>query len=399
MTRKEIREQVEAWHGAAYEDAEWDDEWAKEEVTLSRIRTRAELQRAFRDGFLPKPKVLRRPSTSRSVPTPRVDLSSDLGKPIGAYAHALACVAGTDGSVQSFRASTIGNRLLTAEEAYAFVESPLLQCFPLRKIREANVSLVNHSATIERRVEERGPQPMSRRYEVRVSVEPSGVVLETEYLTLPQSQYREGVLHRMTASVIGASWFRTKNGAELLETWPGSVLQSLSDLAAELCQTYSWHPVDAAWFVLTGETPGVDPIKSEFRFSRSDYLELTTITLHIAPWVPAKYVERAYRDIQKQMAPSTPEKYHERDDRTLAVFRFVMQRAPHLLFVKGRSIFPNEYQAPEKPSWNDLLREWNLANPDSAYEGEHMGFSQAFTRWRDFLFPDFSKWAKGDTQQ
>jgi hypothetical protein len=106
--------------------------------------------------------------------------------------------------------------------------------------------------------------------------------------------------------------------------------QTLEDLSRWLLTLYPWPLRDAAWFVLTDESPEVEPLKVQ-RNADSGAVRLT-----FEPWISEDTIRRAYRSLQ--LGDNRP-----LEEKSLALFRFV-----------------TEYTEPgKKPKWAELTRRWN----------------------------------------
>ena len=102
--------------------------------------------------------------------------------------------------------------------------------------------------------------------------------------------------------------------------WPGSVLDTLLRVCSALSNQYPWDKTQAAWFVLTGITPLIFPIKAEYReqidptwaqqlreeVARAGWSDeqligipdSAEIKLTIEPWVSPDRVREVYQDIR-----------------------------------------------------------------------------------------------------
>jgi len=142
-------------------------------------------------------------------------------------------------------------------------------------------------------------------------------------------------------------------------------MEKLHRLARKLAKTYRWREGDALWFVLTGSTPEVSPLRAVVSVSESvqDYHPNTVrIVLESDVWVDAKEIERTYRDIQQQILghPNRP-----LAERTLEVVAFVTHR------MRERS----------KESWRQRWDAWNKTYPTEWQYDDFRGLRQAFHRF------------------
>ena len=151
-------------------------------------------------------------------------------------------------------------------------------------------------------------------YEYRLFVE----ALEADSMALeePAGAYYYGVMHLI----------RSKDG------------RTLGDLSRRLLSLYPWPLRDAAWFVLTGDPPEVEPVRVYHRRERGE------IALVFAPWILEETIRRAYRSVQ--LGDNRP-----LEKKSLALFRFV-----------------TEHTKPgEKPRWSELTRSWNGQYPEHRF--------------------------------
>lgn len=138
----------------------------------------------------------------------------------------------------------------------------------------------------------------------------------------------------------------------------GTVAEEARNLGACLAEEYlGWDEGGATWYVLTGEAPPLRPIKlrGHGKFQRGMRPFQHSVTLTVLPWVPAKEVERVYRNVQQQVLE---EASRETSPRILEVAQFVWER----LRLDG-----------ERQSWKAWLEQWNETHPD-----------KKFKTWRNF---------------
>jgi hypothetical protein len=139
---------------------------------------------------------------------------------------------------------------------------------------------------------------------------------------------------------------------------PGTVAEEARKLGARLTDDYlGWDEEGAVRYVLTGEAPQLRPIKirgrGKFRNGMRPFQH--SVTLTVLPWVPAKEVERVYRNVQQEVLEETS---RETGARILEVTQFVWEQ----LRLDG-----------ERESWKLWFERWNLKHPD-----------KKFKTWRNF---------------
>jgi len=139
---------------------------------------------------------------------------------------------------------------------------------------------------------------------------------------------------------------------------PGGVEEGLRQLGSRLANDYlGWDEKEAMQYVLTGKAPQLQAIKirGHGKF-RGDYRPFQhSLTLTVLPWVPAKEVERVYRNIQQQVLEK---RSRETGTRILEVARFYWEH----LRLEGPI-----------PDWPSRAERWNQTHPD-----------KRFPAWRNF---------------
>lgn len=311
--------------------------------------------RSARSGASTTPVTGRPPRSRQEMELDHLsDYESGRARSLSEY---LAKRAATEGPVRGFRAAVLGGRLLTAQQAGAFLASPATHVLPRTWFVEQEVSVAEHTGTLVEYTRRRPDDAVEKEVYVHqavVFVDPPGLSARAEYAGPPPKIDYEGplVMHGGL-------------GVIAQTIWPSSVLGEVHGLAHKLAQGYPWHEEDALWFVLTGEMPIVSPIKMEQTFTdhfvdvvteaaEGDVLSHTygTITLTVEPWMPATTVLRIYRAFQRQMLGGDN---RELKDKSLTLLRFVIGHMDE----QGRL-----------PTWRILLKEWNMAYPQEAYGDE-----------------------------
>jgi hypothetical protein len=148
------------------------------------------------------------------------------------------------------------------------------------------------------------------------------------------------------------------------------VFDELRVLSEWLAGRYPWSVPEAAWFVLTGEPPVLDPFEASIRVSRQPDHTHARINLAVEPWMPEGAVVRVYRDIKRGMMPGTS---HAAGTKTMGVLAFVADRMR-----RGRL-----------PTWQDLAREWDESHPHDRFGDRARHFHTYWKRALKSLFPDY----------
>jgi hypothetical protein len=312
-------------------------------------------------------------------------LGQSLGERVAVVSDYLARRASAMPQVRRFRREILGARILTAEEAYAFVRSPATVHLDRARFRRSGMPFVGHDIAF---VRYDGPSEadIERAWGLRIARlragagDADGSGDEADEVFVQRAVLRVGPDgEEVTAERRFTLWTKWETIAYPGEegrwvrreaVWPGSVLDELRQLAAWLADRFGWQEGQASWFVLTGRSPLLTPlgITRNFR-ARRGFPEHHTLTLTVAPWVPAATVARAYRTAQRQLLGG---RNRQPGARSLALFRFVTERMDE----RGRF-----------PAWEALRAEWNRAHPEWRTEDRRQ-FAKDFRRVeRALLFP------------
>src|SRR5215203_2563123 len=253
----------------------------------------------------------------------------------------LAKVADNDGAVRQFRLEVLDGGIVSPAQAEALVCSPAAAILPHSWFKRHGVPLLDHTARVLE--EEKGAVEETRAGEMTLEIKwDDGEMLipferETVFRTL-DSLLRIRERERFWGNE-GWSTART-------EVYARSVLGTLSEIANALRERLPWAQAEAEWFILTGEQVQIPPIYH----SEPDESDLGTVTLTVAPWVPAETVDGLYKSVREMLNPTSMP-----SPRRLALFRFVVAHPE----VK----VSQDEQALEVPSWRRLMGSWNEEYP------------------------------------
>lgn len=316
-----------------------------------------------------------------------------------ALSEALALRAAKHKEVAAFRDDVLSG-LITPEQARAFVISPAVRSFERRRFEEWDIPPVGHEATVVRTDSDVdgfrwGPnfsdfikfgfRPWIDRF-VEVYVEPPGVTKSILYAShdvcvpeglrvderyfFHESDEEDGLVSEVPESVVRYPW---EDRVHEVKALPGSLLDKLLGLSNALAGVYGWNQEDALWFVLTGKTPPVSPLELSASlltgYDRSP--PVWTITLEVAPWVNPDTVKDVYQEILRQIKQGDVSKGNIKEERKLAVFRFVTEQTK----VHGKL-----------PEWPVLFEQWNEKYPETHkwhYESAS-SFNSSKSRWDRF---------------
>jgi hypothetical protein len=168
---------------------------------------------------------------------------------------------------------------------------------------------------------------------------PPYVIWSLPTLDLPGPPTGEAWLHRYRDGV--------RVPAERVEYWPRSLMDELNQLAAWLAGRFPWDAADAAWFVLTGEPPPVEPLVGQVKVTNAGDWSRATIALTMDAWVSPESVEAVYRQERRSLLGDRP----PRSDAGVSLWLFREQE-------RGRSGHP----LTDAEVW----RRWKVAHPDDA---------------------------------
>jgi hypothetical protein len=316
-----------------------------------------------------------------------------------AFEEYLAYAANFDQDLHRFRDSVLGNRLLTAEQARAFVQSPAARFFGAHRFEfgGGNIPLTGHHATRDNY--ERGREGEKVWSRATVSVDPPGITETVEKWTLKPLHK---VIRQRRNDDVGDGeplpFVDAEGRARTSWVWKESLLEELRRLSEKLAKRYLWEDAQATMFVLSGEIPARPPLRVSYEWkgagvgSRALQASQGVVTLEVAPWVSAKTLHRAYRIAQKRILDHDNRHIMEKN---LKLFRFVTERLePTGLLEHGKPQPPpgEEWMTEDesikhgtfekKPTGPELVREWDalpwVQKNQWAY-GENTG-----RFWRDY---------------
>ena len=311
----------------------------------------------------------RKPAEER----PAWQLKTDELERSWAFSEYVSRIAGEDDNVRRFRSKYLDGGVIGAGPARTLLTSPAAAIWPSLEFHVSGFPLLGHTHRVVR--EERDDRGRYVLAEVYDAV--SGVRRPvTDRRPLEAGAW--GVAGRARDALSNSEDAREIKGWELLSfpdredglhrvcVLTGSVLWELRERVQKLILRYPWQESEAAWFLLTGETPWVAPVTLQARGVGIDgMVERQFVTIKVEPWVSEETVRRTYREAQVRMlrGDNRPAKSKQLD-----LFRFVSSRTdPFTLYGKERA------RAARK-----LVPEWDRENPDDAYGTDTRRF------WRDY---------------
>ncbi len=323
------------------------------------------------------------------------------------FSEYVSRMAAINSRVRRFRERVLGGRTLGAEEARALLRSPFASFKVEEWFRVKGVSITDHQCRIAGGEEdEQGPYSW-----VETFSEAGGQLwlkdkrpLDTGPWVMPDTNptrkrelgERKRELKHKTARYRILLFPGEEGEAHSTLVKRVSVLGQAEEIAQALLKSYPWLEQDAAWFLLTGETPFVAPITFRGKYSGlnaglPDGYGYGFVTLTIEPWVSADTVREVYTEIQQQWARrnknNRPENNRPVGEKNCRLLSFVTKRA--LKKVGSLSLSP----AARRRLGKSLVAEWNCENPQWAYRGTTP--TQDFWRdynasWRQIASPDYN---------
>lgn len=140
---------------------------------------------------------------------------------------------------------------------------------------------------------------------------------------------------------------------------PGGYLEELGEW---LVNVYPWsHVGEAVVFVISGRPPRLaEPLSAAMNMGNATY------SITFSPWVSEATVVRAYRTVISR---------HRRlpGDKTIRVLHFVSEQAD---------------EEGQLPSWSELERRWNKANPDERF-WDRSAMHKTYSRAVEALVPPY----------
>jgi hypothetical protein len=280
------------------------------------------------------------------------------------FSEYLAKLAASDSSeVKDFRVKYLDDKLLSPQQAWALLTSPVAAHWSLLfEFKSSRVPVVGHTYHItegmsdergsyslvevslpgnkvpsfkDRRPLEPGRWDIPKKPEnARSNEEPRREITPWKIVPYPGE---DGYIHRVLVK-------------------PKTVLGDLHDRVSRLIKRYPWEEPDAVWFVLTGKTPWVAPLTWQFRGTGEviDSWFYGYITLKVEPWVSASVVERVYRDLQHKLLGKDNKRVGEKNRE---LFRFVIgHMKPDGSLPKARGLVKE---------WDNAYPQWRYGHDDT----------------------------------
>jgi hypothetical protein len=265
--------------------------------------------------------------------------------------------------VQAYRDEFLGGRTIRPAQARRLMASPLAALADPGDLEGLGTNLLAHEAHI-----------------VDLWTEPhdevNGLLVEVVTLEIvrhPERRRggRRGNPVRLRRTVTGINLVAVPPEVDprgAVQVWQNSVLYRLGWVARRLSSRYPWHEADAAWYVLTGETPPIPPLSISTQIRRRGDFDHVRVTITAEPWLSPRSIARAYGLEQHRFLGS---RGRVMAPKGIRLFAFVVSQ----LDSRGRL-----------PSWRRLMREWNKRHAEARY-GEVRIFERDFRRAQRVAYP------------
>jgi hypothetical protein len=306
----------------------------------------------------------------------------------GALEEYFAMCAACDRDVYPFRNKVLGGHLLSKDQAWDLLKSPAAALVETRFFESWGIPIVGHTAEVKGYLSEEWT-PLGTRYVATLTVDPPGITREVSMSPLPAG------LHQQERRFLVLQFPDGKSGVANHEVWSVSLLGELREVGEKLHKRYRWHPAEAVWFVLTGETPTVPALTVTRYFPSSMYHHPdrdVLITIEASPWISSRSVARAFRRAQiKTLGSSAGSSPGEKN---LKLLRFVIERTDPLGILEAGSRLPKDtmhrtedelitnLQYVKVPEGKELVKEWNEMYPEWSYGGNTKNLRRDFNRIR-----------------
>ncbi|MBU1701018.1 MAG: hypothetical protein KJ970_13930 [Candidatus Eisenbacteria bacterium] len=268
-------------------------------------------------------------------------------------ANYLARMAAYAPGVLRFRKVILDGKTLTTKQAGVLLDSEAPRIFGLSFFKKHEIPLVGQNSWIVFYGKNGQVRPMYSPKNSMIEIQWKGHNLDVPYdrdLRLRMDDDKTPQLtilgHRFTPLPPKRGFHRGSQTSVL----PGSIFAELREASLELTEAFGWHEEDATWFVLTEDPPQSSPLEVEPEgMLRHDHHRLR-LRITVDPWVSPKTLMNVYQYLQKQ---STGRQSHRFSERNLMLVDEVSEQI---------------HKHDPVPSWRELMRLWNRAHPDLAYD-------------------------------
>jgi hypothetical protein len=287
----------------------------------------------------------------------------------GAMSALFALIGDQIPEVMAFRERILPGRYLTAEEAHSLIASYAARTLCPSQFEEWCIPFVGHRAEVlDTAAQGAGFNPVDDCMTIRV--DPPGITKTVRYAFPQEGDPNTRCIVQSGAVIPIHTHFPIESHGDHHYPswlWPGSVVDELYELSAELADAFDWpggsrgnpsgtrtRSQSAAWFVLTGEAPQVRPIDAKWaqKYGSTHLAPQWRIQLTIPPWLPEEEALQAFRTLRRQRPAG---RQMPKTAKPLEVARFV--------WVRERL---DGYREPAP--WTAWLQQWNEEHPGHRIE-------------------------------
>jgi hypothetical protein len=326
------------------------------------------------------------------------------------FSEYLAKHASAEFMLRRFRATILDDQLLSPQQAWGLLTSPLAAHWPASVFDALGVPLIDHTYRVKEGMEdEKGSFSI-----VEVSTPDSDGNRSIRPLedrrNLPQGRWEvpsspdDARSHGKPRRELNKSWkilpFPGEDGrTHRVLVLSGAVLGELHEQAGRLIQHYPWEESDAVWFILTGEAPWVSPVTWQARWfggestidsfrQEGETFSYGFITLKIEPWVSPESVQQVYREAQQNLIAE--HRVRRLEDKSLKLLQFVTERMdPLALTPEERKLTLRQLK---RRMGSSLVADWDKENSKDVYGVNTWKFWRDFNRVRRAVLSPTYEW-------
>ena len=275
-------------------------------------------------------------------------------------------VASEDREIVRFRERAMSGRLLSKEEALAFLSSPLLADQPLHVLVNRGINLLEENHLLEEETDERGSY---RRLAIKgrkpwrarpLAAKGPELVFPGDFVTFQDLRGLRAV-HAITFS-------HPREEDQLIIARERSVIAELYRLTEDRLVGYPISAERGVWFVLTGDFNPQYPVRIHYVSYGQSEFSRTTFTLEVEGWLPPEEVLEQYRYAQSQVLGKTPRSPKRKNLRVIEFVTHHKGKSWGELFELWNGQHPNERFKDRSHLWTSYMRtlDSHLAAPDHA---------------------------------
>lgn len=242
--------------------------------------------------------------------------------------------------IRRLRETLLGGAIMSPAQAEALFSSPASRILTARQFQQRGIPLLDHTARLLG--------------DPRWDSTPTGYITTTTLeLTWGDTTVTEELRWEAFVNTPGTRIQEiVLPKGPLVDIWPGSVMGEMHECSCWLARRYPWSEPDALWYLLTGESPSIYPVRLRIDSRAQSDLYDCRITVAVMPWVSADTVLRAYRAAQDLVLAG-------RDNRSLQARSLALAR-----FIANW----HTQHGGKRGAWCRVMAAWNRHAPHWAYE-------------------------------